>query len=170
MRALNPPPVGFELGFARPARADAAAQLRHGLALAREPRQHVLELRPLHLQLALAGPRVACKNVQDQLRPVQHTAGKRRFKIAQLRRRKIVVEEHQVGLDRSRNPRNLLHLARADQRGRVQLRPPLHYLRGHHSARARHQLTKLGQRLVRIQRGKALHKQRARNARALDGI
>ena len=55
-----------------------AAQLAHRLALAGEPRQLILELRQLHLQLAFASPRMACKDVQDQLRPVDdagRTAG-----------------------------------------------------------------------------------------------
>jgi hypothetical protein len=76
-----------------------------------QPRQHVLKLRQLHLQLPLAGARVAGKNVQNQLRAVQHAAGKRRLKIAQLRRRQVVVEEHQIGLHRGRDAGNLLHLA-----------------------------------------------------------
>jgi hypothetical protein len=78
----NPPPVGFQLGFAGAPRPDAAAQLRHGFAPAREPRQHVLKLRQFHLQLALARSGVAGKNIQDKLRPVQHTAGKRGIQVA----------------------------------------------------------------------------------------
>ena len=41
--------VCFQLRFARSARADAAAQLRHRLAPSGKPRQHVLKLRQLHL-------------------------------------------------------------------------------------------------------------------------
>ncbi len=103
--ALNPPPIGLQFGFARAARADAAAQLRHRFAPPGQPRQHVLKLRQLHLQLALAGPRMARKNVQDQLRPVQHPARQRRLKIAQLGGRQVVVEEHQVGLGGSGDAR-----------------------------------------------------------------
>ena len=69
--------IGFQLGFAGAAGADAAAQLRHRLALAGQARQHVLKLRQLHLQLALAGAGVAGKDVQNQLRPVQNAAGQR---------------------------------------------------------------------------------------------
>jgi hypothetical protein len=123
---LNLPPVGFQLGFAGSAGADAAAQLRHGFALAGQPRQHVLKLRQLHLQLALAGPCVAGKNIQDQLRAVQHAAGQRRLKIAQLRGRKVVVEEHQIGFGGSGYAGNLLHLAGADQRSRIGPGAPLH--------------------------------------------
>ena len=72
--ALNPAAVGFELRFAGAAGADAAAQLRHGFASPGQPRQHVLELRQLHLQLAFAGAGVARKNVEDELRAVEHAA------------------------------------------------------------------------------------------------
>jgi hypothetical protein len=57
--------ICLQLRLARPARADAAAQLRHCLAAAGKPRQLVLQLRQLNLQLALAGARVAGKDVQD---------------------------------------------------------------------------------------------------------
>ena len=85
MRRWILPPIGFELGFARSAGADAAAELRHGLAPPGQPRQHVLKLRQLHLQLALPCPCVARKDVEDQLCAVQHAARQSRFKIAQLR-------------------------------------------------------------------------------------
>ncbi len=134
--ALNLPPVGFQLGFAGAAGADAAAQLRHGLALAGEPRQHVLKLRQLHLQLALAGAGVAGKDVQNQLRAVQHPAGQRGLKVAQLGGRQVVVEEHQVGLGGGGDSGDLLHLAGADQRGRIGPGAALHQLGGHHAAGA----------------------------------
>jgi hypothetical protein len=74
-------PIGLELCFARPARPDSAAQLRHCLASSCKARKLIFKLRQLHLQLALAGPRVARKNVQDQLRPVDDAARQFRLKI-----------------------------------------------------------------------------------------
>ena len=47
--ASNLPAIGLKLGFARTARADAAAELRHFHPAAREPRQHVLQLRQFYL-------------------------------------------------------------------------------------------------------------------------
>ena len=79
--------VGFELRLTRPARADATAQLTHALAATGEARQLVLQLRKLHLQLALTGAGVAGKDVQDQLRPVDHAAGQGVIEVAQLGRR-----------------------------------------------------------------------------------
>ena len=121
------------------------------LPLPAQPRQQVLQLRQLHLQLALAGARVAGKNVQNQLRPVQHAAGQRRFQVAQLRRRKVVVKEHQIGLGRSGDAGNLLHFAGANQRRRIRPPAPLHHLGRHYAAGARHQLAKLGQGLFGVQ-------------------
>ena len=60
-------PVGLELRFARAARADAAAQARQPVAAADQPRQQVLQLRQLDLQLALAGPRPPREDVEDEL-------------------------------------------------------------------------------------------------------
>jgi len=82
---------------------------------------------------------------------VQHAAGQRGFQVAQLCRRKVVVEEHQVRLDRRGNPRNLLHFASANQRGRIWPRAPLEQLGSHHAASTRHQFAELGQRLFCIQ-------------------
>ena len=99
------------LGFAGAARADAAAELRHGFAAAGQPRQHVLELRQLHLQLALAGAGVAGKNVEDELGAVEHAARQRGLEVAKLCGRKVVIEEDQVGLGGGGYAGNLLNLA-----------------------------------------------------------
>ena len=153
--ALDAPAVGFELGFAGAARADAAAELRHGFAAAGEARQHVFKLRELHLELALAGAGVAGKDVEDELRAVEDAAGQRGLKVAQLRGRQVVVEEHQVGLRGSGDAGDLLHFAGADQRGRIGTRTALHQLGRHLAAGARHQLAKLGKRLFGVSSGEA---------------
>jgi hypothetical protein len=46
---VNLSPIGFQLGFTGAAGADAATELRHFHAASRQPRQHVLQLRQLHL-------------------------------------------------------------------------------------------------------------------------
>src|SRR5580704_2710100 len=61
------PPVGFEFLFARSACADSAAEPRKLFAASREPRQQIIQLRQLHLQLTFARPRVARKNIEDEL-------------------------------------------------------------------------------------------------------
>jgi hypothetical protein len=148
---LNPPAIRFQLRFARTSCADAAAQLRHGLAPPSEPGQHVFQLRQLHLQLALAGSRVAGKNVQNQLRPVQHQTGELAFQIPQLSRAQIVVENHQVRLVCRGNSGDLFDFSGADQGRRIRLAAPLQHLRHDLAASAFHQLAKLHQRRIHAQ-------------------
>ena len=74
MRLPDAAAVGLELGLARPARADPAAEARHGGAFAHQPRQRVAQLGELHLQLALARASVAGEHVEDELGAVEHAA------------------------------------------------------------------------------------------------
>ena len=145
------PPIRFEFGFARSACADTAAQLRHRLALAAQPRQHVLQLRQLHLQLPFAGACMAGEDVQNQLRSVQYAARQCGFQVAQLCRRQVVIKEHQVGLNRRGDAGNLLHLAGANQPSRIRPRAPLEQLGSHHSAGACHQFAKFSKRFLCVQ-------------------
>ena len=115
----NLPTVRFQLRFARASRADAAAQLRHLNAASGEPRQHVMQLRQFHLQLAFAGSRVPRKNIEDQLRAVDDPPLNDLFDIALLRRTEIVIEEQNVGVDRRRCTGNFFQLAGAHQRRRI---------------------------------------------------
>lgn len=62
-----------------------------------------------------------------------------------------MVKENQFCFCRSGDARNLLNLARANQRRRVGLRPPLQDLGGNFATGARYQLAKLCQRLLGIQ-------------------
>src|SRR5581483_4587674 len=141
---LNPPAVGFKLRLARSASADAAAELGHGFAPACQPRQQVLKLGELYLELTFPRPGVPGKDVEDELRAVENAAGKRSLQVAELRGRKIVIEEDEIGVSRSGDPGNLFHLAGADQRGWVRPRTPLQQLCNHLSACACNQLAKLG--------------------------
>ncbi len=152
--ALNAAAIGFELGFAGSAGADAAAQLRHGFAAAGEARQHVFELRQLHLQLALAGAGVAGKDVEDQLRAIEHAARQSGLKVAQLRGREVVIEENQVGLRGSGDAGDLLDLAGADERGGIGPRAALQDFGGHVAACAQEQFAKLGERFFGIETGR----------------
>ena len=82
----NFPPVGFQLRFAGTARSDAAAQLRHLDAASSQARQHVLQLRQFDLQLAFAGSRMTRKDIEDELRAVDHPPLNNLLDIALLRR------------------------------------------------------------------------------------
>ena len=100
------PAVGFELRFAGPSRADAAAEPRQRGAGADEPRQQVFQLGELDLQLAFARPRAPREDVEDELRPIDDLAADRLFDVAQLRRRQLIVEDDDVdvGLGGRRAP------------------------------------------------------------------
>ena len=89
-----------------PARADAASEARHGLAPAAEPRQQVVQLRELHLRLALAGARVQREDVQDQRGPVDHLDPQPLLERAELPGRELLDR-------RSRRPRG----SRGSRRG-----------------------------------------------------
>ncbi len=105
------------------------------LPLPGEPREHVFELRQLDLKLALAGPGVPGKDVENELGPVEHAAGKRGFQVAQLRRRKVVVEEDQVGLNGRCDARDLFDFSLANERGWIEPRTALHQFGRHRSRR-----------------------------------
>ncbi len=152
--SLDAPAVGFKLGFAGPACADAATKLGHGFAAPCKARQHVFELGEFDLELALAGSCMAGKDVEDKLRTVEHAAGQCGLKVAKLSRRQIVIEEHQVSLNRSRYAGNLLHLAGADQGGRIGPRAPLQQLGRNLTARAPNQVAEFGERFFGVQTGR----------------
>ena len=128
--ALDAAAIGFELRFARSARTDAAAELRHGFAAAGKAGQHVFELRELNLQLAFARAGVASKDVEDELRAVEHAARQRGLEVAQLRGREIVIEKNEIGLRGSDDAGDLLYFAGTNERGRIGLGAALHKLGG----------------------------------------
>ena len=125
------PAIRFELGFAGAPRADAAAQPRQRLARSDQPRQQVLQLRQLDLQLAFARPRAPRKDVEDQLRAIDHLAIEPLVQLAQLRRRQLVVEDDQVGVGFGRRVRQHLDLAAAEKRRRIGLGPILQHAQDH---------------------------------------
>ena len=85
--AMNLAAVGFKLGFARSAGANAAAELRHLRTPAGKPRQHVLKLRQFNLELAFTSARVAGKDIENQLGAIDHAAVEFALQVAQLGRR-----------------------------------------------------------------------------------
>jgi hypothetical protein len=57
----------FELGLARSAPADAAGEARQGVVLLTEPRECVLQLRELDLELAVSRLGALREDVEDEL-------------------------------------------------------------------------------------------------------
>ena len=62
--------VGFELCFARSARADSSAETRHARSLAAEAREQIFQLSQLDLQFALAASCARGEDIEYQLRVV----------------------------------------------------------------------------------------------------
>ena len=145
--------IGFELGFARAPGADTAAQLRHLDSAPAQPGQHVLQLRQLHLQLAFPGARMFRENVEDQLSAVDHAGVDQFLDVALLRSREVVIEQQQIGGDRSGGARDLFQLAASDQGGRIGTVAMLQKLSDDLGAGTDRQRAQLGQRLFGAELG-----------------
>ncbi len=63
-----------------------------------QARQEIFELRELHLQLAFVAARPLGEDIEDQLAAVNHANFESIFQIALLRRRKIFIDDHQIGM------------------------------------------------------------------------
>ena len=90
------PAVDLELRLTGTACADAAAQTRQVLPLARQPRQQVLQLRQLDLQLAGQAVGALREDVENELAAIDHLDLERALEVALLRRRQRVVEDGDV--------------------------------------------------------------------------
>ncbi len=112
--APSDPPVGLELRLAGPARPDPAAEALEVLPEAPHPRQVVLELRELHLQLAVGGSRVLGEDVQDQLRAVHDPRLERVLECPLLHGVELAVDEQHLGVRVLVSPLEVLQLALAE--------------------------------------------------------
>jgi hypothetical protein len=68
----DPPPIRFKLRFAGASGSNAAAEPRQGCRRTDQPRHQILQLREFDLQLAFARARAPRKNVEDELRAIDH--------------------------------------------------------------------------------------------------
>ena len=93
----NAPAVILQLLLTGAARADAAAEPGKQRAAPSKSRKQIGQLGQFDLQLAFPAPSAACKNIQDQLGPVDHPQVQLPLQVAQLGGRKIVVEDDHVG-------------------------------------------------------------------------
>ena len=91
------PRVPIPPSIARPEPLEVRPQAAH-------PREVVLELRELDLELALGAVRVRGEDVEDDRRAVDHRDPERRLEVALLARRELVVagDEVRVGARRAR--------------------------------------------------------------------
>jgi hypothetical protein len=105
----------------------------------------VLELRQLHLQVALGGMRVVGKDVEDGRRPVHHGHADRLLEIAFLTRQELVVTRDQVRAGLGHGALQLLELALAEVCVRVGMLAALHHLAGDRNAGGAQELLQLRQ-------------------------
>ena len=113
------PAVGLELALAGASRPDAAAEALEVLPQAPHARQVVLELRQLDLELALGADGVLGEDVEDQLRPVDHTRLQRVLERSLLHGRELVVDDQRLRARALERLLQLLELALADVGARV---------------------------------------------------
>jgi hypothetical protein len=120
--------VGFELGFARAAQADAALlPLQVGPA-ANQSRRQMFELSQFDLQLALRTLRSLRKDIENQTGAVDDATLHQALQVTFLSGAQLVIENDQVGLVCGHLGRNLLDLALAGIGGRIRAVPtPVHH-------------------------------------------
>src|SRR5581483_10506172 len=119
------PPVDLQLRLAGPPGADPGALLAHLHAPAPQPGQPVAELGQLDLLHAGLAVGVLGEDVEDQRHPVDDVDLEQLLQVALLRRRQLLVEDHDVDVEHLDQLPQLLGLALADERGRVGRLPPL---------------------------------------------
>ena len=90
--------VGLDLGLARAPGADPAPEPLEVGPQAPHPRQVVLELGQLDLELALGRVGVVGEDVEDDRGAVDHRHAQRRLEVALLARRQLVVAGDEVGV------------------------------------------------------------------------
>ena len=92
------PAVRLQLRLARPPQPDAAADARQVRPHALEPRQQVLELRELDLQLRLVAARPRREDVENHLGAIHDAHAERLLQVLALHGGERLVEQHQGGL------------------------------------------------------------------------
>jgi hypothetical protein len=116
----------------------------------RQPGQPVLVLGQLDLQRTLAGVGVLGEDIEDQRGAVEDLdpVAQRPLQLPLVTGGELVVEDDHVGGSLVRPLDQLLHLAQADEGGRVDALPPLHHLAQHIDPGRVGQLGQFGQRLL----------------------
>ena len=117
---------------------------------AAHPRQVVLELRELDLELPLGAHGVLGEDVEDQLRPVDDARLQLVLEQALLRRRQLVVDDQDLGARVAVRLLQLVELALADVRPRIRVRAVLDEPGDGLDAGGAAELVQLGQLVVRI--------------------
>jgi len=143
--------VALELRLTGAAGTDAGAETARAAAEALEvlphpahPREVVLELCELDLELSLGADGVLGEDVEDQLRAVDDPRLQLVFERALLRWGQFVVDDEHLGLGLAVQLLQLFELALADERARVRARPVLDDLSDRLDFRRPRELLELG--------------------------
>ena len=123
--------VHLQLGFTRAAGADAARQPRQHQTLADQTGGLVLQLRQLHLQLALRAGGPLGEDVQDQRGAVHHLHVEDILQVAHLDARQLLVQDAHVCLQGLALAAQFIRPAPTDEQRVVRL-VPLLQVGGHH--------------------------------------
>src|SRR5262249_39260111 len=113
------PTVDLELCLTGTAGADARTLLAELVPATAKARQAVPQLGELDLHHALLAARVLGEDVEDQGDPVHDVDVEQALEVALLRRGELVVEDHQVDVERVGELLQLARLPRADVGGGI---------------------------------------------------
>ena len=112
-------PIRFELRLARPTQPDASLLTLEVRPSSDQPRRQMLELRELHLELALERARTLRKDVQDENAPIEDPASDMTLQVALLGWSQRMVEEHDLGAAHLDCRADFVGLAGADEMFRI---------------------------------------------------
>src|SRR5659263_151936 len=151
------PLVNLELGLAWAPGADATAQPREFDTLATHAGQVEFELRQLHLQLSFSGVGMLGEDVEDERGAIDDPHAELVLEVTLLGGRKLVLDNHQVGLQAGDFLLELNQLALAEVGMGYGMVPTLNHFTSIFGAGGGQQLAQLGQRLIPllIRRGTA---------------
>src|SRR5205085_12236 len=115
----NDAAIQLQLRLTDAARSDAARLPLEVSPCFRQSRQHVLELRQLDLRARFAAARTAREDVENQRAPIDHFHLGDLLEIANLRGRKIVVENDERHAMTIRKALDLFRFSFTDERRRI---------------------------------------------------
>jgi hypothetical protein len=148
------PAVGLDLRLARAPGADPAPEPLEVGPEPAHPRQVVLELGELHLELSLGAVGVVGEDVEDHRGAVDHRHAELGLEVSLLARGQLIVAGDQVGVHAVQRPLQLGELAATQVSVRIGLRPHLDHLTGRRDAGGAQQLLELGERLAILLRAR----------------